>query len=227
MDRLPIFPLNAVMYPGLRTPLLVFEDRYRALMRDLLAIEDAKDRVFGIVAIREGYEVGQHAVHSAHRVGTLVQLTEHERQPDGRFDIEVVGRQRFRVREFHHTDEYGTAAVDLLDDPVLPPQAPEVDVADETRRTRDLFEEYRGLLSSLRGGPVLDGDLPADPTYLSYALAATCLLTLAQRQALLEVPDAVSRLRQLRRWLREELRATRAIPSLPATEVARNRWSPN
>jgi len=37
----------------------------------------------------------------------------------------------------------------------------------------------------------------------------------------------VTRLRMLRRSLVEEMRAMRALPSLPATEVARTRWSPN
>ncbi len=69
--------------------------------------------------------------------------------------------------------------------------------------------------------------MPADPAYLSYALASTCLLTLPQRQALLEADSAVTRLGMLRRTLHEEMRAMRALPSLPATEVARTRWSPN
>ncbi len=90
-----------------------------------------------------------------------------------------------------------------------------------------MFEKYRDRLSDLRGGPVLTGTMPTDPTYLSYALAATCLLTLPQRQALLEADDAQLRLGMLRRTLHEEMRSMRAIPSLPATEVARTRWSPN
>ena len=79
----------------------------------------------------------------------------------------------------------------------------------------------------MRGGDVLDGDLPRDPEYLSYSLAATCLLTLAERQALLEADTPLERLVMLRHALREEMRAMRAIPSLPATEVARTSWSPN
>jgi hypothetical protein len=79
----------------------------------------------------------------------------------------------------------------------------------------------------MRGGPVLAGRLPTDPTYLSYSLAATCLLSQNQRQELLEATDTSSRLRMLRASLREEMRAMRALPSLPATEVARTRWSPN
>jgi hypothetical protein len=69
--------------------------------------------------------------------------------------------------------------------------------------------------------------MPSDPMYLSYSLAATCLLTLQERQALLESPTAVERLAMLRHALHEEMRAMTAIPSLPATEVARTAWSPN
>ena len=74
---------------------------------------------------------------------------------------------------------------------------------------------------------MLTGQMPDDPAYLSYALATTCLLTLPQRQALLEAESARRRLSMLRRTLHDEMRAMRAIPSLPATEVARTRWSPN
>ncbi len=79
----------------------------------------------------------------------------------------------------------------------------------------------------MRGDDVLDGDLPRDPEFLSYSLAATCLLTLQERQTLLEASSALDRLVMLRHAMCEEMRAMRAIPSLPATEVARTKWSPN
>ena len=47
------------------------------------------------------------------------------------------------------------------------------------------------------------------------------------RQALLEAEDAGARLLLVTDLLRAELRAMNVIPSLPATEVARTRWSPN
>ncbi|HET6153097.1 MAG TPA: LON peptidase substrate-binding domain-containing protein [Marmoricola sp.] len=221
---IPVFPLNAVLFPGVVTPLHVFEDRYRALMRDLLEIADPAERVFAVVAIREGYEVGDHGMQSMARTGTLVQLTESERYDDGRFDIEVTGRQRVILNEVDGSGEYLRAACDLIDDAADAgdPLAPE-----EASRTLDTFEEYRDQLSELRGGPVLAGPMPADPTYLSYSLAATCLLSQAERQELLEAADAGERLRMLRYTLRQEMRAMRAVPSLPATEVARTRWSPN
>ena len=73
---------------------------------------------------------------------------------------------------------------------------------------------------------MLDGDLPRDPEYLSYSLAATCLLTLAERQELLEASTSLERLVMLRLALREEMRAMRAIPSLPATEVGAHQLVP-
>ena len=69
--------------------------------------------------------------------------------------------------------------------------------------------------------------MPRDPEYLSYTLAATCLLTLSQRQELLEMSSPSDRLVMLRLAMTEEMRAMRAVPSLPATEVARTAWSPN
>jgi len=221
VSTLPLFPLNAVLFPGVATPLHVFEDRYRVLVRDLLSLDDAAERVFGILAIREGYEVGEHGMQSIHRVGTLVQLTEVEEYDDGRFDIEVVGRQRLRVLESDGTSDYLRGEIELIED------TDEPDAAAEAAKSLSTFEVYRTQLSELRGGPVLTGELPRDPTYLSYALASTCLLTLPQRQALLEAADTRERLGMLRRTLHEEMRAMRALPSLPATEVARTRWSPN
>jgi Lon protease-like protein len=226
VTTVPVFPLNAVLFPGVVTPLHIFEDRYRALMRDLLALPDPADRTFAVVAIREGYEVGdpenRRGVQSLHRIGTLVQLTEVERYDDGRFDIEVTGRQRIVLDEVDAAGEYLTANGDLVDD-----EEDTESAADEAARALATFEEYRSLLSELRGGPVLVGPMPHDPAYLSYTLAATCLLSQTERQDLLEAPDAFTRLRMLRRSLGEEMRAMHALPSLPATEVARTRWSPN
>lgn len=218
---MPLFPLNAVVFPGVVTPLHIFEERYRALVRELVGIDSAFDRVFGILAIREGYEVGEHGMQSAHRIGTLVQLTEVDAYDDGRFDIEVIGRQRLRVIESDSSGPFLRGDVELLPDGDEPESVAEAEAA------LSVFETYRELLSDLRGGPVLAGDLPSDPAYLSYALASTCLLTLPQRQALLEADSARLRLGMIRRTLHEEMRAMRALPSLPATEVARTRWSPN
>ncbi|HET6624845.1 MAG TPA: LON peptidase substrate-binding domain-containing protein [Nocardioidaceae bacterium] len=222
-EQLPMFPLNTVLFPGVTMPLHVFEDRYRALVHHLLTIPDKAERVFGVVAIREGYEVGSHGAQSVHRVGCVAQMTSVEPHPDGRFDIEIVGRQRMRLDSMDTSGAFLVGGVDLLPEEEGIPAGPD----EEAERTMNTFLVYRERLSALRGAEVLDGVFPRDPTYLSYSLAATCLLTLRERQALLETDSAHERLIMLRRSLHEEMRAMRAVPSLPATEVARTAWFPN
>src|SRR5690606_5103358 len=55
-SRLPMFPLNTVLFPGLVLPLHVFEDRYRALVRDLVSLPEDTPREFGVVALQRGWE---------------------------------------------------------------------------------------------------------------------------------------------------------------------------
>jgi Lon protease-like protein len=225
-DLLPLFPLNLVAFPGMTVPLHVFEDRYRALVRHLLDVPEPAERLFGIVAIREGYEVGSHEARSMYRTGCVVQLVTAEEYDDGRFDIAAVGRHRMRVLSTDTEQPFLRGTVTSLAEPPGDDEA-RLATAERAARTLATFEEYRRVVGELRGGPVMTGGLPRDPELLSYALAATCSLTLPERQQLLESPSTVERLGLLGRMMREEIRAMQAIPSLPATEVARSAWSPN
>ena len=219
-DRLPMFPLNSVMFPGVTVPLHVFEDRYRALMHHLLRIDDPAERLFGSVAIREGYEVGDHGAQSLFRVGVRLQLTEVEAHPDGSFDIVAVGRDRIRLDRLERGDLFPVGEVEGLPEPTV--RVPEELVG----RARATFTAYRQALSEISADPY-SGALPTDVTYLSWVLAACAPLPMSERQQLLEASDAEERLVLVTELLRSELRAMNVITSLPATEVARTRWSPN
>jgi Lon protease-like protein len=225
-DELPMFPLNTVLFPGMTMELHVFEERYRALVHHLLTIPDKSQRLFGVVAIREGYEVGSHGVQSLHRVGCVAQMTAVMPAEDGRFDIEIVGRDRFALRSLDASGAYLVGEVETMPDAGDPSVGP-TGTSEEAVRATGTFESYRERVSQLRGVDVLDVDLPRDPVFLSYTLAATCLLTVRERQALLETGGADERLTMLRLGMLEEMRAMRALPSLPATEVSRTGWSPN
>src|SRR3954447_11395665 len=146
VTKVAVFPLNAVLFPGVVAPLHIFEDRYRALMRDLLALPDPADRIFAVVGVRGGYEGGDRGGQSLHRVGTLVQLTEVERYDDGRFDIEVTGRQRIVLDEVDPAGEYLTADGDLVAE-----EADTTEATEEAALSLAAFEEYRDALSSMRG----------------------------------------------------------------------------
>lgn len=218
--RIPLFPLGTVLFPGVTVPLHVFEDRYRALVEQLLTVPDPADRLFGSVAIREGYEVGDHGAQSLYRVGCLLQLTEVEERADGSYDIEAVGRERFRLTGIDGSGSFPRAwTVPMPED-----EGP----VDEglVARARATFTGYRAAVQEMRADPY-SGTLPRDPHYLAWTLAAISPLPMAERQSLLEAEDTEERLRLVVELLRGELRAMNVIPSLPATEVARTRWSPN
>jgi len=224
-DPLPLFPLNTVLFPGIVMPLHIFEDRYRMLVRDLIALPADASREFGVVAIKVGFEVGARGVHTIQRTGCAALVTEVTANPDGTFEIVVVGRRRFHVESIDPSEEYLRAEVEWLPDE--PGGDGPGDADDAAERARDMFDVYRDTVTELRGEDVLDGATPSDPVDLSYTLAAALVLGLYERQSMLEAPDVLSRLLLGTHLMRSELRAMAAVPSLPATSMARTQWSPN
>jgi Lon protease-like protein len=223
-EPLPLFPLNTVLFPGVVMPLHIFEDRYRCLVRDLIALPPSRDREFGVVAIKVGYEVGERGVHTIQRVGCAALVTQVTANADGTYEIVVVGRRRFHVEDLTPSDDYLQADVEWLADPGGGSPA---DLACAADTARVLFDQYRMVVEHLRGDDILDGPTPSDPVDLSYTLAAAMVRTLADRQRQLECADVTTRLRTGTALLRAELRSIQAIASLPATSFARTQWCPN
>ncbi|SFL19099.1 LON peptidase substrate-binding domain-containing protein [Geodermatophilus ruber] len=116
-DLIPLFPLGTPLFPGVVLPLQIFEPRYRRLVRDLLAQPDENTRRFGVVAIRQGWEVEQVAPAAAlYDVGCTAHVRTVRPQPDGGFRITTVGGERFRLLDVHVTQDppYLRAEVEWL-----------------------------------------------------------------------------------------------------------------
>jgi uncharacterized protein len=98
-ELIPLFPLGTPLFPGIVLPLQIFEPRYRRLMRDLLAHPEAGDRrFFGVVAIRQGWEVEKIAPAEAlYDIGCTARVQAVRAQADGGFRIVTVGGERFRL----------------------------------------------------------------------------------------------------------------------------------
>jgi hypothetical protein len=98
-EMIPLFPLGTPLFPGVVLPLQIFEPRYRRLMHDLLALPEAGDRrFFGVVAIRQGWEVEQIAPAEAlYDIGCTARVQAVRPQSDGGFRIVTVGGERFRL----------------------------------------------------------------------------------------------------------------------------------
>jgi Lon protease-like protein len=223
-DRLPLFPLNSVLYPGLVLPLHVFEERYRALVRDLEALPQGEQR-FGVVALKTGREVGDLAgdpLDVLHPVGCTAEIATIKSHEDGRYDLVATGATRFRLVSADDSGPYLYAEVDYLEDPVG-------DRADglALAATRAFAEYQRRLLSAQQRTPMSLPELPDDPVVLSYLVAAAVVLDPHDKQRLLEAESASERLSAEIELLRLEAALLDHLPSLPAVDLLRQNIEPN
>ena len=220
-ERLPLFPLGAVLYPGMLLPLHIFEDRYRRLVRDLL--DGPEPRRFGVIAIRKGRETGVEGVQSLYEIGCTATLRRVEEHQDGRFDLVTVGTQRFRLLALDQTLPYLQGEIELLPDEAVDGAA----AVPAVRAVQAAFRGYLDALTEWGGATVRVGDLPDEPVLLSFIVAAAMVIDLPERQALLDEPDALRRLAAERAVLSREAAMLRATTSRPAPDLRYTRYNPN
>lgn len=193
--QLPLFPLSTVLFPHMPLALHVFEERYRTMMRDCRE----QGITFGVLAIREGLEVGGGAV--PYRTGTLAQLRDVEELPDGRYNLLVVGASRFRVEAYSFDRPYLVGDVEYLqDDPLVPD-----DAALLAPRVRSAFQHYVAAMARLSSSaPSSEISLPDEPELLAYLVAGALEIETARKQELLEHDSTSARLRGCLEALRRE-----------------------
>ena len=151
--RLPLFPLNVVMFPNTSIPLQIFEERYKQMLKDCL---DGDSR-FGVTLIKEGAEVGDPA--TPHSVGTVADIVHVNRVSGDRFFISIFGSERFEIVEISQQRPYLTADVRLLADEV------EVDVPPtEMAQIRKAATEHVRLRYGLNGGWVRESPAAHRPS---------------------------------------------------------------
>jgi uncharacterized protein len=220
-EMLPLFPLGAVLYPGMLLPLRIFEERYRQLVGDLL--DGPEPRRFGVIAIRKGRETGIDGVRSLYEIGCTATLRRVDRHDDGRFDIVTVGTQRFRLRGLDETRPYLQGEVEMLADEPVDPASAEPAV----RAAQTAFREYLDALTEWGGAIVRLEDLPDEPTLLSFIIAAAMVIDLPERQAMLAESGTLGRLALQRAMLSRETAMLRTTTSRPAPDLRHTPYSPN
>jgi Lon protease-like protein len=233
--EIPLFPLHAVLCPGIALPLHIFEPRYQLLTERCIASSSP----FGIVLILDGREVGAGSVSIA-SVGTFAEIRESNRYPDGRYDLLVVGSGRFTIQSVDAQQEpYLVADVTPLPDD----QGDGEHATDLANRTMRRFVTYLQLLQPMEGetadevdvrveietevdpeaptaGPTTAPEaerereldeaarrlvIPDDPTTLSYLLSGIIQVDPLRRQQLLEADSTEARLAALDRLIDREL----------------------
>ena len=102
LSRLPLFPLQTVLFPGGLLPLRIFEVRYL----DMVQRCHREGAPFGVVCLEQGSEVTtaprpgtDRAAETLHSVGTLAHIEHLEQARPGLLHVRCRGGQRFRVQQ--------------------------------------------------------------------------------------------------------------------------------
>jgi Lon protease-like protein len=176
-----MFPLGSVLFPHAMLPLHVFEPRYRALVTDVLD----SHRTIGMTLLKPGYEADYQGRPPVYPLGCAGTIVEQERLADGRYNIVLHGRERFRILEEQVGAPYRVARVEKLGD-----VAGDGDSLDRIRRQLlDAFERLGG------GSLVVEGDVP--PAALVNGLCQQLDLPVVEKLDLLACDSIESRARRL------------------------------
>lgn len=213
MRQIPLFPLNAVLFPGMPLRLHIFEDRYKLMIRHCLDMEG----LMGIVLIHQGLEA-LGPLPEPHRVGMLARIIEYEAMPDGRMNITVLGTDRFRILSTD-TDSQPYMIGIVESDPIELPNLIHVH-----RQAHILAHE---ILTYLKGLSRINLDPldfstfspPDDPMNLLFMGAALLQIPPSEKQPILEASsisemmDMVERIYRRENGLMHTINVTEDIPA--------------
>ena len=187
--KVPLFPLNTVLFPGGPLPLRIFESRYIDMISGCMK----QEAPFGVLLIREGHEAGPATTHN---VGTLARVTDWYQGSDGLLGITAMGDERFRLVSAERQDD----GLNVGEIERLPPVQSMV-----------LPEKYRSL------PPILDrvlNDLGrlyegqercfGDAAWVAWRFVEILPIDLEAKQALLESGDVPACLSLIEEVLRQD-----------------------
>jgi Lon protease-like protein len=204
MQRLPLFPLNSVLFPGMPITLRIFEERYKLMINKCID----QRQPFGVVLLKSGAEVqgmGSDAV--PYPIGCTAQITQMQPLIAGQMNIVAVGRERFLIRSLEFDQPYLTGQVEMLP---LPNNTP-VEFTQIVRQLRPWVERYLTLLGRAENIEFDFTQLPQDALMLTYLSASLIKVELEQKQAFLEAENALALVREVRNYYRKEVTLLSAL----------------
>jgi len=128
--KIPLFPLETVLFPGGALPLRIFEPRYLDMVSDCMKSESG----IGVILIKKGKEAGLAA--KTHDIGTMSFISYWHKRNDGMLGITLKGEQRFRVLSTEVKENQLTLAeIELL------PKLEGLAAKDDARQFIDLLKQ--------------------------------------------------------------------------------------
>ncbi len=179
----PLFPLpNVVLFPKTPMPLYIFEERYRTMVREVIA----GNGELVIALLRAGPESNYSSVSAVHDVACLGKIETYEELEDGKFNIVVVGIHRVRfIREVQHSP-YRLAEVEKIEEVSCDERSP--DIVRRHNHLGSLFARFTELATGVKQH-ALELMPQLDFESLVNMVAMTLNLPIEQKQELLELDD--------------------------------------
>lgn len=199
MKRLPLFPLNTVLFPGMPLTLHIFEDRYKLLVGRCLA----EKQPFGVLLLQEGtpeHRAGQKI--TTYRTGCTASIMQVQPVGLGRMNILAFGKDRFNVLAYDHSEPYLTGEIDLLQ---LEPPLDSSHTLQDLDQLRYWIKRYITLLGKSENAPAEVKNLPSDPAKLAYFGASLLKIDLVKKQSLLEEDHVDSLVQEVSKQYRKEV----------------------
>ena len=179
---IPIFPLEVTMlFPGVSRPLHIFEPRYRAMVADALK----GDRIIGMATLKPGYEADYQGRPPVYEIGCAGVISDVEELPGGRFNIVLRGIVKFRITGEDNSRAYRLAHVDAM---------PEVLDESDKAALHKARERLEALITEGSTTTVPPGTSDEE---LVNMVSQYLPMSLAERQGLLELRNALLRVRAL------------------------------
>ena len=196
MPRIPIFPLNLVLFPRQGLPLRIFQERYK-LMINRCIDESAP---FGVVLIKSGDEVGGEA--EPYDVGTTARIAKVQRLPDGQINLIALGRRRFRILALDRSEAYLNADVEFIENN----GAADERAVELAEKVAALFAEHFRLVMAISSQWTRQVSITGDPARLVDYVASQLEAPVEAKQQLLETLSVPDRLDGVNSLLGESIR---------------------
>lgn len=188
-SNIPLFPLSVVLFPGMMLPLHIFEDRYKIMIKECMAISQP----FGVILAKnrqaQSSNVAGIYCSDLYEVGTTARITAVENLSDGRMNLITVGQDRFTLRDvWPGEDDYLIGRVD----PFPLDEGDTQKVAALLTKLRPMVRQYINHLADASGEDLSKATLPTDPVALTFLAGTAIQGPLPDKQKLLSAKSLSS-----------------------------------
>ncbi|HXE91192.1 MAG TPA: endopeptidase La [Terriglobales bacterium] len=214
--KLPMMPIrDVVIFPYMMTPFVVGRESSVRALEEALA---GDKKIF--LATQHDASVDEPKANEIYQVGTIVNIVQSLKLPDGNIKVLVEGVERGKILQVTEAEGYFQASLRTVAyQTEVTPQ-----IENMMQRVTGLFEQYVKLCQSLNYETMLAAVRLEEPARLTDTIAANLQLSIEEKQELLEIFDPVERLNRIADVLEieiEKLNVDRAIQTRVKKQMER------